>query len=583
VTDFQEKESIPSPLSRESLEVFDGMWSYAELVCGADLDKASTARQKKARKKLTAVFSESLEELPKESRAYLADAASDTEFFTRLNAAHREAVNRAEEELHRTAEAVAALTPEWDAEIQQQITALLCAGEWPYDTFWKNGEFLYPVESDFIHDVYLVFSKVKGLPKNAEGCPLKDLVLQKRNGRYRIKGTRSNTEGKDVPFGFSFSDVRIEKALFAADWNVLSVTPWDRLISQSAAICAKKHMSLPYNEKEQSLFPLLVELASLDPNSSLEDELRVSDFPLLATYLEAHAYRKPKKQLEALSEKEPPSHAFAVRAQALRAMLNQKEYAPLWEELCQRIAQSQEPYVSTSEFYLSADQLLPIRERIERRMHAHGYTGSYPHFSKEGSIKGLHIRESYGISYLITRTKKAFFYVSCHESAGLDCGTFSFLSGTVLPRKGETLHGVSDFLFKTNGKSFFTTSECQLFFGNAEDALESDDLDTAVDIAVKKAEMRKLSREEKRQNHISPLSHSVFLFLFCFLFMGVFFGFFMTLGFMLLEFLTALFTGNVHSFPELFTSTPWWLIGLLSGGMFGIAMAIIEVIADRKK
>ena len=572
-------------LAPKDLETLANLYSYAEIMYGLNICDARAAKQKKARKKLFEIFSEELDGLSEEARSYLSCDVSDREIFSRLHAFYDAHQARIEDQKRANEALVAKLTPDWDADAQHEVAELLWMTEWSYDALLKNGALRLPLNCEYVYDSALILYDAQGVPHSEiAGCELCDLSFFKQDERYHICGTliRDPDEEKEL-FDLSFTDATYERTVFRADWEDLSDSPWDRLIAQSAEICSKEYLKLPCNEKEKALLPLLRELASLTHDSGVSDDARVLEYPLLLTLLKDYHLDKACDVLKSMQGKEATSHSFLSLSQKLRSVLNQKKGEPLWRELYTQICASQEEYTTTDAFYLSDVPLSAWRHRIEKRMHTYGYSGKYPDFVKEGEIRGLHVRSSYGMSYFVGSTHRAVFHVHCRESASQNTCTFRFLVGTALLKHGEQSPDVTDCLFSANGKRFFATTDCNLFLGDADNGLESEDLDLAVDIAVKKAEMRRMNRTEKKQDASATLGSSILLFLFCVLFMGTFFGFFMTLGFILIEFLTCLFTGTLGEFPDLFMTTPWWLIGLLAGGLFGVAMGIVEVIANRKK
>ncbi|MBQ5626140.1 MAG: DUF3878 family protein, partial [Paludibacteraceae bacterium] len=74
----------------------------------------------------------------------------------------------------------------------------------------------------------------------------------------------------------------------------------------------------------------------------------------------------------------------------LLALLNRRKYEPLWREIYKLISASQCGYPDAVPVLCNKEILHETREKIQKRMEAHGYSGNYPDFMKKGSINGLH-------------------------------------------------------------------------------------------------------------------------------------------------------------------------------------------------
>ena len=98
---------------------------------------------------------------------------------------------------------------------------------------------------------------------------------------------------------------------------------------------------------------------------------------------------------------------------------------------------------------------------------------------------------------------------------------------------------------------------------------------------MKRAELKKLTKEEREAVQDLGISKLLLLF-FVFFFMGGFFALFMTMGFMLIEVLLCLIFGMPREISVLFAETPWWMLFASVWVLFGGAMGIITILAKRK-
>ena len=106
-------------------------------------------------------------------------------------------------------------------------------------------------------------------------------------------------------------------------------------------------------------------------------------------------------------------------------------------------------------------------------------------------------------------------------------------------------------------------------------------VDKFTKIAIKKAELKRLTKAERQAANIYAYS-DLSVFLSAFIIMGGLFGIFMTLGFMLIEVAVTAIVGLANQIPELFMTTPWWLIFAACWVMFGGAMGVVQIIGKRK-
>ena len=102
-----------------------------------------------------------------------------------------------------------------------------------------------------------------------------------------------------------------------------------------------------------------------------------------------------------------------------------------------------------------------------------------------------------------------------------------------------------------------------------------------VDIAVKKAELIKLSKEEQKKIAGVKISR-LKLFFFIFAAAGGLFSTLSTICFMLFTAAVCVILGQPQNIPSSFAEIPWLAMGLASWGLFGGAMGIIAVLADRE-
>ena len=106
-------------------------------------------------------------------------------------------------------------------------------------------------------------------------------------------------------------------------------------------------------------------------------------------------------------------------------------------------------------------------------------------------------------------------------------------------------------------------------------------LEQCVRVAIKRAELKKLTKEERKQ--IKDVDF-IFLRLFGFIFivMGGLFAIALTLGMILLGIVACLVVAQPDKIYEVIGEIPWWKCILATWAMYGGIMGVLTIIAKRK-
>ena len=399
--------------------------------------------------------------------------------------------------------------------------------------------------------------------------------ISKKSDVYELCGV-TDSEDEDTytaPVVFRFTDARVEYVAYNA-FNEMWVysTPWDYIINVARNIDCKSRAPVDLmNEKEKALLPLIAELLALRDFPKETQGYEVERFSNLECYANKLGFTELIPLIEKVQNERVNNSKRDTRASKLIDQLNKSKYEPLWREIYSLIKDSQEGY--PIETFKNSDELKIARAEIQKIMEENGYTGTYPDFVKIGGINGVHIAESYGISYFVANEKSVEFHLHCSECYGDNFVTIEFLSGAKILKKSENVEDIFSCSFDEKGRRYIYRTEYDM----AEDTV--DDLAIKTNIAVKKAELKKLSKSERKLNKDgSLLGFACYIFLF----MGGLFGVLMTAGFMLIELFATLLAGEIAEFPSLFMQTPWWLICLSCWVLFGAAMSVVTLIAKRR-
>lgn len=415
------------------------------------------------------------------------------------------------------------------------------------------------------------------------GEPFYDFELKKVNGTYHLSMKASCWNEKsdyweEKNIVLEFIGVQVQNRVYnvTEDNNVINAeSPWRLLWSMADVICSKADKLVPLNEKEKELLPLLREFSSIS-NFSLK---KGASFPLFKDLLIQHGHNKLLPLVENLENKCGVSIKLTNQ---LFSKLNEVKYIDLWRDIYGKIQASQAEYPWRK--IENIDGIDYIRKTIQKRMEGHGYSGEYPDFYKEGSINGLHIEYSYGLTYFVCREKNVMFRVHFVEYEVDNHLALEINIGTAMLKNGETVNNIYECSFNAKGKRLFHQTTQYEFryepiYRTVTDVATRSSIETIVDAAVKRAELKRFTKEERKA--YSEIGNGILLNIGVALFSGLFFAVFMAFGFMLIAFLCCLFTGQIQEFPELLTAGFLYKITFAGGGAFAVLTFIFELIASR--
>lgn len=562
--------STMSTLDDRLLGRIGGIYFHAQFCFGEGLAEAPPARQKRARRWIVRHYAQAIDAFPEGIAAHFAPHESDAAVLAFLQEGYNEMMRR----IHARQTRIDALCRTLPEEVGAALSALLQADEWASVTQTDAG-------LDIVLDNAACFRRTLRLT-NVEGAPfgmtqfeLFATDLTSAETGLCLHGSLTDPQDEsERPIAFTFAGSECAVEVYRPDCSELLENPWEHLSRLALAICEKSVLpNAPLNPQEQALVPLLAELARIAYAPELPQALRDTAFPQLTALAQSHGYTALPPLLAALAAKEPDSTQYEAAAKRLIATLCEQTCEPLWRTIFEQVTASQAGYPSRAEGLL-ATTLQQTRATVQRLMEQHGYTGTYPDFVKEGTLRGVHLAESYDVSYFIGMEKRAVSHIHVFETMGREGLSLQFLCGTALLRRNEMADDVYACLFNAKGRRLF----CHLHF---DEETIANDLAACVAIAAKKAELRRLTKAE-RQMYATFQEPWLVPFLSFLLIGGGLFGLFMTAGFMLIEFLVTLLFGQIAAFPALFMDTPWWLILLGCWVGFGVPMGLITVLAKRK-
>ena len=248
--------------------------------------------------------------------------------------------------------------------------------------------------------------------------------------------------------------------------------PWQCLAGCGRELLHKAEVAEELlNDLERAILPMLRELGMVTGYGSDEDisgfnHLRARFTPELHPYLD---------QMERSAKNWKKYQKYADK---LLKRLNRIEYLPLWKKIRDEIADTQTDYPASTQ--VSAE----VVRKIEDGLHSRGYSGSYPEFVKTGTIERSREMKSHEICRWVHKGTPAVFHIRVVEQY---VGQLQFLCGTELLPVGEQSLGCDSCGFDARGRRFLRDVTWT----------EGDDLDRKLHLAAKKAELLKLSRQEK--------------------------------------------------------------------------------------
>ncbi len=378
-----------------------------------------------------------------------------------------------------------------------------------------------------------------------------------------------------LPVVFKFKNAKIEVNSYNATEAATQFfgSPFTMLSSIVSEIIEKSNISFEtLNEKEKRILPLLKEFQDLDFIEPFSNEFKKKSFPLIkaeATNLAMFDFVELLESFEQITEK---NKEYQKILNKIHRELQKSDYEPLWRNFFNLFVDSQKGYPKKADAVLSKEYVEGIRSEITSLMHQNGFTGNYPNFSKTADLKGVRTADCHGEPFTIFYEKNTRLYISCIEDVTVK-GKIDiiFLTGTALNKKGIKTTDAFSCLFYKRGKIFNNS----VTWDSSEETEKT--LKQIVNIAFKKAELKKLTKDERKlTTTFGTGCASVYPG------MGLLFGGLFTLLFAIFAFCLVLFTEDYKTAIEIVKIFPWWQCFIASGGLFGIAMFLISLHTHRK-
>lgn len=438
----------------------------------------------------------------------------------------------------------------------------------------------------------LIFHNAKITGQLYESATVWYELNKTENGyRFEILLRDENSDGEfkeDNLVIIEFSDVSLKTVVFNGMNCPFDENPWEYLGNVAQGICSKAEFTnVALNSEEKELLPLagFLDKCFFDK----EDLILKYEAECFIELAKEKGCEDVVKDVEKILNAKNHSKQELYKKQLISVICKQK-YESLWREVFERFSKAQSNYPSKAETVCPPEYLAEKRNAVTDIFRENGYEGEYPDFYKKVNSSKVSLNSSYSVSYFAGGKKKTEYHIKCVEYSLNGELTIEFIcSRGFLRKKDKNSFAIADAYsctFNSSGKSFFDV--LLAYFPKSEDEeglFKTPDVREFAQVAVKKAEHKRLSKEERENYHFqtqAPFSHKLIAFIMIFLFTGILFGIFMTLGFMLIEVVLGfIVTGSFETVGELLSETPWWLLFLGSSALFGLSIAFIEVLAKK--
>lgn len=564
-----------STLDKKSVYTLATVYSQLKYLLGKDPLSASAKEKKGICKRIRRVWIDP-DDLAIEANRHIQDA-DDHALLGFLQACYVQS----EVWEHERKNALKNICAAFSEPVRQAFAALFDSGIVDSSISTQGGDLLLRVESGVGVDRTLILKCATCSPFDLPGKHIAfmdtdSLTLTKDAQGYLFSGeAKIYEQDEPLPFSLRFDDALVRVIPLRANEISFYDDPWMNLELICLAVLNKYTVAKEcLNDRERALLPLAGEIACLYWAGEVPEEFVTGRFPLLRARMQedgGQALLPLLDRLEVVFFDETKQNKILKK---LHQNLNKRAFEPLWRKIYTQFVESQEEYPTAASLYCDETDLDEKRREITALLHARGYVGSYPVFVKTGRVRRIRLACSHNVSYVVPAGQLVAHHIYCTEKYIYDHPEIEFNCGTQLLKNGETPGDVYSCQFDAKGRSFVDMVSYD--WGESDQNDVAMTLEQTVTIAAKKAELDRLTKQERKA--VGEQSFSLPVFLFCLIFTGGMFGFLWTAGLLLIGIVLTLIFLGPQEIPSLFTDIPWLMFFLLSGGMFGLAFGIFEAI-----
>ncbi len=396
--------------------------------------------------------------------------------------------------------------------------------------------------------------------------------LTKEDGIYKLTGEAALFDEEEFELSVIFTSAKTEIVSLNPTNSYLDSTPWEQLLRISHCILDKEDFKDSLNNLELELLPLLKEIKYL---FFTYDE-KIQSTSIFKTLVEKHKFYELLPLIEKIESKNISDKRRTLLSQQLTNKLNLIKYKPLWQEIFDLIGESQKYYPFEITTKKSKGTITKFKNKVTNIMQEYGYDGVYPDYYKKSTKKGIHLFEAYNLSYTTAFEKNAVHHIHCEEFINDNTINLSFIYGTEFLKSNQEMTDINTCRFNCKGKKYASYLRFNDYF---EDGPKTP-LEDKIKIVTKKAEFKKLNKEEKSKtfNVFGSLFDKFTLFLITFIFSGFFFA---SLFIPAMMAFCALMLW-IDGMPVIISDIPWLIFYFAAWAGFGIPMGIITVFLKNK-
>lgn len=447
-------------------------------------------------------------------------------------------------------------------EVRTALWALIQCPHFEQELHPVDGELKIEVNIGAACRCDLTLYDVTGVPEMADSIDFNS--LSKRDGQYLLLGDAWDDEqDENRIFVIRFSGAAVQTVPYRADGCFDAVTPWSQLCQTAARIMRKYTVcDCLLNEDEKALSPLLAELTKLWRGEELPVPWNGTGVPNLKARIRECGFPELLPALEKIEMNFPDD----VRIQRLFSKLDSMKYEPLFRSIWNQIRMSQQEYPTAAQVYFPHNKLMEQRRQVTNMLTERGYCGTYPDFYRTGAVNGIRLVQSHGADYVVCGQKPAVFHIHCAQLPGEHLN-IRFFCGTQLLKKDQTAGDIFSCMFDTKGRTYLDTLFCAVE--------EPGQLEAFLPIADKKAQLKRLTSEERKQILEGKAST-----------LALFFGFLLLGGGLFAITLITMMIGLdalilwMQGEPVILSDVPWLKIFLVTwlgfGGLTGTLTALIN-------
>ena len=461
--------------------------------------------------------------------------------------------------------------------VKHAFSQIFDVGAYCYDDFkCEENSIEITVDSSASYEVKLILLNTKISTDEAIDTLLfYESALTKENDIYKLTAEAClKNEIEDMEITISFTSAKTEIKYFNPINLSVSSSPWEQLIDISASILEKEKFENSLNALEQELLPLLKEIEYLSPFYYNTTVNSCSNFKALIL---KHNFCKLLPLVEKIESSKTSEKQKTKLSQKLINKLNLIKHKPLWQEIYDLISESQKRYDLFVAYQKPKSTLTKLKNKTNKIMQEYGYSGEYPDYYKKSALKGIHLLDSYDISYTVAFHKNTVHHIHCEENLDVKSNLcLNFLYGNEFLKKNDTMSDINSCRFNCNGKKHAS----YVIFNANFDETSNTPLEERISIVTKKAEFKRLNKYEKSKvfNNLNSFSDKFILFVI----MSLLFGFFFASLFIpaMMAF-TALMLW-LDGMPIILNDIPWLAMYFGTFVFSGVSMGIITVITKSK-